>query len=78
MEKETFEEIAKNLLNKRVYITQDDIEDVHDSVSNVIDVMVEFAKLHVEAALKEKEKQMEKLKDFETWKEWKNKTFKSE
>jgi hypothetical protein len=34
--------------------------------------MIEFAKLHVEAALKEKEKQIEKLKDFDTWKEWKN------
>ena len=69
---EELEKAAKNLLNKRVYIIQDDIEDVHDSVSNVIDVMIEFAKFHVEVALKEKEKQIEKLKDFDTWKEWKN------
>jgi len=43
---------AEELLNQRVYITQDDIEDVHDSVSTVTEAMIEFAKLHVEAALK--------------------------
>ena len=30
------------------------------------------------AGAKWMQEQMEKLKDFETWKEWKNKTFKSE
>ena len=43
---------AEELLNDRVYITQDDIEDVHDSISTVAEAMIEFAKLHVEAALK--------------------------
>lgn len=45
---------AEELLKERVYITQDDIEDVHDSISSVSDAMIEFAKLHVEAALKAK------------------------
>ena len=44
---------AEEILNDKVYITQDGIEDVHDSLSTVADVMIEFAKLHVEAALKE-------------------------
>ena len=43
---------AEEILNNNVYITQDGIEDVHDSLSTVADVMIEFAKLHVEAALK--------------------------
>ena len=44
---------AEEILNDKVYITKDGIEDVHDSLSTVADVMIEFAKLHVEAALKE-------------------------
>ena len=44
---------AEELLKDRVYITIDDIEDVHDSLSNVTEAMIEFAKLHVEEALKE-------------------------
>ena len=47
---------AKELLNKRVYITKDGIEDVHDSVSAVATAMIDFAKMHVEAALKEASK----------------------
>ena len=43
---------AETLLKKRVYVTQDGIEDVHDSLSTVVDVMIEFAKMHVEAAIK--------------------------
>jgi hypothetical protein len=43
---------AKELLQNRVYITQDDVEDVHSSVGSVTDVMIEFAQLHVQAALK--------------------------
>jgi hypothetical protein len=43
---------AEEILKDKVYITQDGIEDVHDSLSTVADVMIEFAKLHVEAALK--------------------------
>jgi hypothetical protein len=39
---------AEEILNEKVYITQDDIKDVHDSVSTVIDAMIQFAKLHVE------------------------------
>jgi len=42
---------AKEFLESRVYITQDGVEDVHDSVSNVEDVMIAFATMHVEAAL---------------------------
>lgn len=44
---------AEELLNDRVYIIQDGIEDVYDSLSTVAGAMIEFAKLHVEAALKE-------------------------
>ena len=44
---------AEEILNDKVYITKDGIEDVHDSLSTVADVMIEFAKLHVEQALKE-------------------------
>ena len=44
---------AEEILNDKVYITKDGIEDVHDSLSTVADVMIEFAKLHVKAALKE-------------------------
>ena len=43
---------AEEFLNQRVYITQDDIEDVHDSVSAVTEAIIDFTKLHVEAALK--------------------------
>jgi len=42
---------AEEFLNQRVYITNDGVEDVHDSVSSVTDAMIDFAKLHVEAAL---------------------------
>ena len=44
---------AEEFLKDKVYITKDDIEDVHDSLSYVAYAMIEFAKLHVEAALKE-------------------------
>jgi hypothetical protein len=44
---------AEELLNQKVYITQDDIKDVHDSVSTVTEAMIEFAKLHCEAQLKD-------------------------
>lgn len=44
---------AKELINKRLYVTDDgEPESVHDSVSNVKDTMIEFAKYHVEKALK--------------------------
>jgi hypothetical protein len=33
---------------------------------------------YIDEALKKEKEQMEKLKDFEFWKEWKNETFKSE
>ena len=49
---------AEEILNDRVYITQDGIEDVHDSISTVAEAMIEFAILHVEAALKAKVKAM--------------------
>lgn len=42
---------AEEFLRNKVYITQDGIEDVHDSLSNVKEMMIEFAKLHVKAAL---------------------------
>jgi hypothetical protein len=43
---------AEEFLKNKVYITKDDIEDVHDSLITVTNTMIEFAKLHVEAALK--------------------------
>jgi len=47
---------AEELLNQRVYITDDGVEDVHDSLANVRDAMIEFATMHVEAALEAAEK----------------------
>ena len=56
---------AEEILNDRVYITQDGIEDVHDSISTVAEAMIEFAKLHVEQALKEAHKNVEMIADEE-------------
>lgn len=40
------------LINQKLYVTQDGKPfDVHDSVTNVADIMVEFAKYHVQKAL---------------------------
>ena len=47
---------AKEFLEEKCYITNDGVEDIHDSLLNVKDAMIEFAKLHVEAALKAAEK----------------------
>ena len=44
---------AEEFLMSRVYVTTDDIEDVHDSLQSVKDALIEFANMHVEAALKE-------------------------
>lgn len=44
---------AEEILRERVYITRDDMEDIHDSISSVTEAMIEFSKMHVEAALKE-------------------------
>lgn len=44
--------IAEEFLKSNVYITQDGEEDVHHSLYDVSEVMISFAKLHVEAALK--------------------------
>jgi hypothetical protein len=44
---------AEELLSKRVYINRDGVDSVDDTVSDVTATMVEFAKMHVEAALKE-------------------------
>jgi len=45
-------ETAEEYLKEKVYITDDGIEDVHDSLSSVAEAMRNFAKMHVEAALK--------------------------
>lgn len=42
---------AEEILRERVYIAKDDTEDVHDSLSNVTEAMIKFAKIHVQAAL---------------------------
>jgi len=47
--------------------TNDTIECTVYSLSQL---MIEFSELHVDATIKD----FEKLKDFDTWKEWKNKT----
>lgn len=47
---------ARELIMKRLYVTTDGIEDVHDSISSVEDAMIEFAAFHVELALKEASK----------------------
>lgn len=44
---------AEEFLNDKVYITQDGIKDVHDSLSTVAETMIEFAKLHVTEALRQ-------------------------
>jgi hypothetical protein len=44
---------AEELLSKRVYINRDGVDSVDDTVSDVTATMVEFAKMHVTAALKE-------------------------
>jgi hypothetical protein len=44
---------AEEFLKDKVYITKDDIKDVHDSLITVTNTMIEFAKLHVEAAIEE-------------------------
>jgi hypothetical protein len=43
---------AEEFLKDKVYITKDNIEDVHDSLITVTNAMIEFTKLHLEAALK--------------------------
>jgi len=43
--------VAKEFIEKKLYITQDGVESVHDSLENVSDVMVDFAKIHVTKAL---------------------------
>jgi hypothetical protein len=43
---------AEELLSKRVYINRDGVDSVDDTVSDVTATMIEFAKIHVEAALK--------------------------
>lgn len=42
---------AEEFLKSNSYITQDGAEDVHTSLYDVSEVMIEFAKLHVKAAL---------------------------
>jgi hypothetical protein len=46
-------DLAEEYIKNKLYITQDGIEDVHDSLSNVKDVMIEFANLCVEKSLEE-------------------------
>ena len=41
----------EDYLKGRVYITQDGEEDVHDSLSNVVDACKDLIGLHVQAAL---------------------------
>lgn len=42
---------AEEIIDKKIYVTQDGGEDVHDSVFKVKDAMVEFAEYHVNAAI---------------------------
>lgn len=44
---------AEEFLMNRVYVTTDGVEDVHDSLQSVKDALIEFANMHVQAALKE-------------------------
>lgn len=48
---------AEEFLMNRVYVTTDGVEDVHDSLQSVKDALIEFAKLHVQAALKAADEQ---------------------
>lgn len=43
---------AEEYIKNNLYITKDDIESVHDSLTMVIQCMQEFTKFHVQAALK--------------------------
>jgi hypothetical protein len=42
---------VEDYLKEKVYITQDGIEDVHDSLSTVKDAVIELIQLHVTEAL---------------------------
>ncbi len=43
---------AEELLKNKIYITKDGQEDVHDSLTRVKDIMIQFAKYHVEQCKK--------------------------
>ncbi len=43
---------AKDFIKEYLYVTKDDIEDVHDSLGAVENILIEFAKIHVKSALK--------------------------
>lgn len=42
---------AEEFIKENLYITKDGIEDVHDSLSMVEVVLIDFAKMHVKKAL---------------------------
>lgn len=46
---------VEDYLKERVYITQDGVEDVHDSLSTVRDTVINLIKLHVTEALRQVE-----------------------
>jgi hypothetical protein len=71
MEKETLEEAAENLYpHNPFWIGSGENARLYDEFKTQRDSFIEGAKWMQE--------QLEKLKDFDTWKEWKNQTFKSE
>jgi hypothetical protein len=42
---------AREYIKKYLYVTKDGVEDVHDSLGAVENVLIEFAKMHVKKAL---------------------------
>lgn len=58
---------AKEFLKDRVYVTQDNSEDVHDSLSTVADAMIEYAKLRVKAALEAAADKAKLSQQVSTW-----------
>ena len=42
---------AEEFIREHLYITKDDVEDVHDSLGAVENILIEFAKIHVKKAL---------------------------
>lgn len=42
---------AKEYIKEYLYVTKDGVEDVHDSLGAVENILIEFAKMHVKKAL---------------------------
>jgi len=62
---------VEDYLKEKVYITQDGIEDVHDSLSTVRDAVIELIQIHVTEALRLASEQAESYMQHSWEKEYK-------